>query len=792
MSYCELGLVSGGSGATLTLSQAVSNGNVLSAGQTIDGSASGCQANFSEINVVAIGALDQPANDIFLSGNLNCAPTIPLNYQGEIQIQRQLVDYLTSDATSLKMPQLPSNVVSDVVGFDPITKKLSYMPPTGGGGETLAQTLTLGNDTQGQAINAQTGELLLQKAGTTVLETANFTAPPPFGAGPVPAILTDRPIGNVRSDAGTVSMAIANNNAFISMACPSAQPNTAIVVSNVKTTILASDLATAQSTVTLDYPNKQASFSSSASAVTNTLMLDANVVQSKLETNDGTKSSNLTLNNDNLLLSANSGILLGMNEATGAVALNGLSCKSLQVDVVNGPNSSQFQVNSSVPAIAYSVNNGSAADYHFTVPEVKFNGIKNFDISNDFGGGQVFISSLTNATQANALYYDTLTKEVTYDTAGGGAVPPLNQVLSVGTDTGGAAINANVGDIILQKAGVNVFTSAGTTLTMPTLSLNGAPSELISYNSTTKQLSYAVYPSVATPDLNTVMGVGNSTTLPLNFDPATEIDIQRSGVSYLGSDSTSLLMPNLPSNVVSDVVGFDSVTKKLSYMPAGGGSQNLNQVLTVGNDTLGLPILTTSGNMVIRESGVDILRGNGAGLNTTVRSQDPSVTNQVNLVLTANIANPPTAELNCVDSVNPDVIFHLERSDTYINGSINFSVNNTTNFNVKNIPDYSPASPDNDYTLYWNANLAGTVGKKKTKVGSNVLNGITGVVIACNFVDSILSNILVSYNQGASGVALANLGSLVVADIVDGVSFTVYSTNVLDTSTFNYRVENDN
>ena len=74
--------------------------------------------------------------------------------------------------------------------------------------------------------------------------------------------------------------------------------------------------------------------------------------------------------------------------------------------------------------------------------------------------------------------------------------------------------------------------------------------------------------------------------------------------------------------------------------------------------------------------------------------------------------------------------------------------------------------------------------------GSAILNGTTGITIATGAITTS-SIILVTRNSGAAAPSFSNVGTTIVGSIINGTSFTVYSTNALDTAaTVNWMIIN--
>lgn len=73
--------------------------------------------------------------------------------------------------------------------------------------------------------------------------------------------------------------------------------------------------------------------------------------------------------------------------------------------------------------------------------------------------------------------------------------------------------------------------------------------------------------------------------------------------------------------------------------------------------------------------------------------------------------------------------------------------------------------------------------------GQATLNGTIGVMISTAAI-ATTSIVLVTHSTGTGAPTLTNLGTLVVGSIVANTSFTVYSSNALDTATVNWQIIN--
>jgi hypothetical protein len=81
---------------TQNLSTVLSNGNTMSTTQIIDGSNEGCIGKFSGLTCLTLGSLDPINDNIFVSANLNQAPTTNTNWQSEIDIRRNNINIIST------------------------------------------------------------------------------------------------------------------------------------------------------------------------------------------------------------------------------------------------------------------------------------------------------------------------------------------------------------------------------------------------------------------------------------------------------------------------------------------------------------------------------------------------------------------------------------------------------------------------------------------------------------------------------------------------------------------------
>jgi hypothetical protein len=91
-----------------------------------------------------------------------------------------------------------------------------------------------------------------------------------------------------------------------------------------------------------------------------------------------------------------------------------------------------------------------------------------------------------------------------------------------------------------------------------------------------------------------------------------------------------------------------------------------------------------------------------------------------------------------------------------------------------------------------NSNITGTIVTAKNLLTSGIgtLNGTTGATINTAAITTT-SIVNITRNVGTSSApSITDLGHLSVASIINGTSFTVYSTNTLDIGNFNWQIIN--
>lgn len=132
-------------------------------------------SNLGNISHHAGGGGSQNLESVLTQGNNS---SIPINFTNEIDLQRQSVQYLSSDSSTIKLPVLEDSTLAPkikILAYDTATKKVSYQDPSGGGGggaSTLQQTLTAGNTTS-LKIN-YSNEVGIQRAGVDVINTSTL------------------------------------------------------------------------------------------------------------------------------------------------------------------------------------------------------------------------------------------------------------------------------------------------------------------------------------------------------------------------------------------------------------------------------------------------------------------------------------------------------------------------------------------------------------------------------------------------------------------------------------------
>lgn len=218
MSICEISVQDLG----LDLSTVLSIGNTMNPSQHIDGSVIGSATKISAnvVNTLILGSITAPgANEIFIDASARFTPTTSCDFQDEIDIRRNNVQYLgsTNNSIEIKAPSTKIHnlvnqpLVTNVLTYDPVTKEINYKADGGGGANDLFGTLTLGNNNGGIPIDF-TPEIVLQKNSVDVIQTIQYTPPPPVPSlGPIDIVQCDRPIVIKNTIGGPVSIALESN-----------------------------------------------------------------------------------------------------------------------------------------------------------------------------------------------------------------------------------------------------------------------------------------------------------------------------------------------------------------------------------------------------------------------------------------------------------------------------------------------------------------------------------------------------------------------------------------------------
>jgi hypothetical protein len=269
MSNCETNYTKVGddNGYYQNISAVLTKGNIMQANQHIDGSQnSATKISANVMNTLILGSIVQnTTNDIFCDANFNQAPTTKTNYQGDIDIRRQDVKYVSStgpsfviEAPELKIKNLPLQSSTYVLGYDAVTNQISYKAGSGGstggtgGGEPLNVTLGLGNTTDGIPINWNIGDIDLQKAGISIIKTnETYTPPAPIPPQPpLPVVELNRPI-ICKGTTGPIAMGLQNDNGIVNY---NLQPDgSCLTIATKNISFLATDIASRGASLNLGY-----------------------------------------------------------------------------------------------------------------------------------------------------------------------------------------------------------------------------------------------------------------------------------------------------------------------------------------------------------------------------------------------------------------------------------------------------------------------------------------------------------------------------------------------------------
>jgi hypothetical protein len=510
MSYSMLGNPFIGGSGLETIEEVLNNGNVMGANQHIDGSVNALtKVSAGQLSTVTLSSFAQPANIIDVSANLNQAPTTKYNFQGEIDIERQNVKYLDSDATSLnivapntRIQNLSNIPTSHVLGYDTVTGKVSYKPNSSGGGEDLQQTMAISNQTGGQSINWDVGEIALQKVGVDVLKTDAFNIPAPFPpAPPLDCVKFDRPVVQDVSGSQEGSYALNNPNGFFAM---NLQPSgDGILTSTQQLQLLSTNATTNNNLLQLDQTLSLSTLSTTNSATGVSYTQDPGN-EKVITTINAVNTASEELSSTERKTIFNGSIVEKLN----------INSNKAKLDVGGYGNSAELQLNNKTNskngALSFDVVN---ADELLLYSDDKFKLQSLGDVTVD-NGGDLYINNLSNSVQANVLSYDSLTKQVFYQPASSAGGETLAQTLTLGNDTAGQVIKAVTGELLLRKVNDNI------------LATNLADVE-----------------------------IGNNTN-----------------VNYVHlKNAVGVKIDTLPNVVKANVLGYDTLTKEITYQASGGG-----------------------------------------------------------------------------------------------------------------------------------------------------------------------------------------------------------------------------
>lgn len=427
----------------------------------------------------------QNLESVLQTGNTTA---IAIDYSNEIDIQRQTIQYISSDATSLKFPIIENtttNPKNKIIAYDELTKKISYQNPEISTTQNIQSVLTAGNTTnlsidfneinikrQGQQyIGSNTNTLLFHKiSDSTSLPKTKILGYDPLtkevvyqndgeGSGPQdleqtltvgntitqPIIFSNN--GNIKSNGvdwikesvettvlGTANMTQSKKNIHIK-----ADNMSGLVFTNSLTNNDASIAYNMPSYLNdLSFINLYGGFnhlSYSGSKIINH-KINPSGQQHKIELNDGIGNNshsqldgginpiyNVSLkNNANQLLmdqytmyvtkitdntAINQNYVVSYDTVTGEL---GYITKPVSNVTQNLEQTSQYGNNISIPINFNGVGGISLKDA--TIERIK-------SVSGDttLTQNKLYVDGLTNASKPNILYYDTVTKEVTYNTA---------------------------------------------------------------------------------------------------------------------------------------------------------------------------------------------------------------------------------------------------------------------------------------------------------------------------------------------------------------------------------------
>ena len=476
------------------LSAVLNRGNVMEPNQHIDGSVnSNTKISATEVNTLILKATGI-ADDLVIDSNTIRAGGKRDDWNGEINIQRQNVQYIGSTATELelKAPELKiENLTVQaspwVLGYDDVTGKVSYKAGGGDGGESLAVTLGIGNDTAGLPINAQTGEMILQKAGTDVMKTSADPPPSPFPAGPaIDNVQFDRPIAIKNLTGSETAIFMQNPNGVFVIDCD-ATTGELSQVSVQKMTTQSTNVVDASASEALDWNNGSVKHEAN-NVASNTTVKSEMVAQAKTtttviidNTNNVTNEINMNAGTKNIVarvadgpagitsemqLDANSGY---SQLTTYAPSGNGyVQVFNHRVNMAGNNKvmaSYQEAGTDTILECAGYGNNATIrllADDNLSNAEISYNktaGTTQINTNHmTFNNTGDFKANLPNLAGTHAVKYDNVTKQFSYDVGGSGGGETLDQTLTLGNTTT-QAIDWTT-EIDVKRQGVTVLSSA--------------------------------------------------------------------------------------------------------------------------------------------------------------------------------------------------------------------------------------------------------------------------------------------------------------------------------------------
>ena len=480
------------SGSVSTLEDVLLTGNTMANNQHIDGSSStNTKISATEINTTIIDSIGT-ANDIVINANFIKPPFKNDDWLGEIDIKRQNVTYVTSNDNTLILPKISDSSSvpkTKVLGYDVVSHEVVFQNDQAGSGpQDLQQTLIVGNTcslpitfTNNADIKSNSTSWLKEASQTSIFGTQNMT-------------VSELPT-NIKKD-NDPSIILTNkltgDNAGIIY-----NPSTSLkdlIIQNDDGSVIQKTKTGGKDAICYLKPDGSYEVSLNDGVNYSSMLFD-NGTSSIFSIGLTNNTNQFLLDNytafiskitDNRAIPTAQNHIVTYNNSTGEFGY-------MNTPVSHTPQTLEQTVQlGNTTSIPINFNGAGG----LILQDASIERIKSTAGETTLTQNKLFVNGLTNANKLNILYYDSTTKEVTYNT------PPtshnLNDTCLIGNSTT-TSINFNgIGGLSLQEASIErIKTLAGeTTLTQNKLFVNGltntTKTNALYYDSTTKEVTYGL------------------------------------------------------------------------------------------------------------------------------------------------------------------------------------------------------------------------------------------------------------------------------------------------------------